>query len=722
MTGSRDGKTEARLQGEFSAEAQELVEALSRTLLDADAAIKQGRAPLAETVNEAFRAIHTLKGLSSLFGRQDLSELSHVMEEALDGVRLGRIEFEVSVLDRFFETVDLLVRASGGEPPSRQELQEGLMRLKALMVPSQPAHVMTDALEQLSLGPELLSSLTEYEEHRLRSSLERGSRLYLVHGSFDLSSIDEELEQLRDKLKAFGEVITCLPSDEPAGEDRIGLDLMLATEAPRGEVMELVAGLGKKAEELGRPGTLTPIPQDEASGPSNGILGRSHGGFGPPEPPVDAGPLVGSIAPGDKTPVPSGRAAGLVARETAREGTTVLGQTVRVDIGRLDRLMNTVGELALVRNELRDLGRALSAGEAGPDLARLMSRQMRAFSRRLDELQRGILEVRMVPLSQVFDRLARVVRRLSRESDKQVGLYVSGGDTEIDKLIVEELSDPLMHILRNCIDHGVEDPITRTALGKPPEGMVALRAFPRGNHVVLEVEDDGAGIDPDLLLHQAIRRGFVTPEQGSEMGRRELLNLIFLPGFTTKEEAGPLSGRGVGMDVVKTNLSRLSGLIDIFSKPGQGTRFTLTLPITLAIIRALLVRVSDQIYAIPLSTVLEIFPIRPGQVTKLEGREVVSLRGVTLPLMRLEPVFGLASRAIPAMESEGREYVVVVGMAQHRVGIVVNLLVGQQDIVIKSLGKSLSGVPGIAGATELGGRRTVLVLDVAPLVEEVTAG
>jgi two-component system chemotaxis sensor kinase CheA len=252
--------------------------------------------------------------------------------------------------------------------------------------------------------------------------------------------------------------------------------------------------------------------------------------------------------------------------------------------------------------------------------------------------------------------------------------------------------------------------------------MVALRAFPRGNHVVIEIEDDGAGIDPEDILGQALARGFITPDAADEMTRREVLNLIFMPGFTTRREVGRISGRGVGMDVVKTNLAHLSGLIDVYSEPGKGTRFTLTLPITLAIIRALIVRLADQIYGIPLSTVLEIFPIRRAHVSTIEGREVVTLRGATLPLLRLEPIFGLEPLVQPAIEDSSHEYIVVVGMAQHRVGLVVNFLAGQQDIVIKSLGKSLSDVPGIAGATELGGRRTVLVLDIASLVDEFISG
>jgi len=690
-----DQNGDARLQGEFAAEAQEIIEAFSRALLDADASLKEGQAPLPETVNEAFRATHTLKGLSSLFGQGQVSGLAHNLEEILDGVRMGRLALSANVLDVLFDAVDLLgVLVTEPDAVDLLQLEGFERRLAGLLAPEPEPIDLGAALQRLNVNPELLGTLTEYEEHRLHENVQQGRQLFLVHGEFDVITIDAELEELRTRLKSLGEVITCLPSDDEAGEDRIGLDLMLATSVGGGEVRRVAESLGSRATELGQePGTSTPVPSAGSR-------------------PTDTAP----------TPTPQGRPAA-PSLESPRESLRSASQTVRVNIDKLDRLMNTVGELTLVRNELRELLKELQREAAvDPGLPRRFVREMRTFQRRLDEMQRGILEVRMVPLSQVFEKLARVVRRLSREFEKQISFYVSGGETEIDKLIVEELSDPLMHIIRNSIDHGVEDPITRAAAGKPSEGMVALRAFPRGNHVVIEVEDDGAGIDPDLILHKAIERGFLTPEAAVEMTRREILNLIFLPGFTTRNEVGEISGRGVGMDVVKHNLANLSGLIDVHSELGLGTRFTLTLPITLAIIRSLIVAISDQTYAIPLSTVLEIFPIRRAHVSTIEGREVVTLRGATLPLLRLEPVFGLAPRIVPADEEAGREYIVVVGMAQHRVGLVVNELAGQQDIVIKSLGKSLSGVPGIAGATELGGRRTVLVLDIASLVDEFTSG
>jgi two-component system chemotaxis sensor kinase CheA len=272
-----------------------------------------------------------------------------------------------------------------------------------------------------------------------------------------------------------------------------------------------------------------------------------------------------------------------------------------------------------------------------------------------------------------------------------------------------------MHIIRNAIDHGIELPPKRVAAGKPEAGTIALGAHQRGNHVVIEIEDDGGGLNDEAILRKAIERGMVDRAQAAEMGRREIHNLMFLPGVSTKDVADELSGRGVGMDVVKTNIAKLSGIIDVSSEPGCRTKFAITLPITLAIIQALVIRVAGRTYCVPLNSVLESLLTQTGEVRTVERREVITLRGVTLPLLRLAEVFRLPVGERPA---EGPLYVVVVGLAQHRLGLVVDELVGQRDIVIKPLGRMLSQIPGIAGATELGGQQTVLVLDVAALVEE----
>jgi two-component system chemotaxis sensor kinase CheA len=325
----------------------------------------------------------------------------------------------------------------------------------------------------------------------------------------------------------------------------------------------------------------------------------------------------------------------------------------------------------------------------------------------------------MVPLGQVFDRLARVVRQIGREMSKEIRLVITGSETEIDKLIVEELSDPLMHMIRNAIDHGIETSTRRAEVGKPPAGTIALNAYQKGNHVMIEVEDDGRGIDEQAVLDKAVRLGKLSAEDAQELSREEALALVFLPGVSTRETADDLSGRGVGMDIVKTNIGRLGGIIDVHSESGIGTKMTITLPITLAIVSALMVHIADQVFAIPLSTVSEALSLEAGMSRMLDGREVITLRGATLQLCRLDRVLTLERKKVP---SPRKSYVVVVSLSNRRLGIVVDHLVGQQDIVIKPLGRSLAAVRGFAGATELGDQRVGLVLDAAAIVDEAFTG
>jgi two-component system, chemotaxis family, sensor kinase CheA len=393
-----------------------------------------------------------------------------------------------------------------------------------------------------------------------------------------------------------------------------------------------------------------------------------------------------------------------------------VAKTVRVDIEKLDHLMNVVGELGIVKSAV---GRVLERMRARTDLRPLaaeLHRIHRAFERHLAGMQEGILDVRMVPLGQTFDRLARAVRQVAREHGKEVRLVVTGAETEIDKLIVEELTDPLLHIIRNAIDHGIERVETRRTLGKSDAGTLALNAYQKGSHVVIEVEDDGAGIDPEKILRQAVTKGLITEDQGREMSVAELRQLIFLPGFSTALEVTDLSGRGVGMDVVKTNIARLGGVVDVQSDIGIGTKMTLTLPITLAILSALVLRVRRQTFAIPLNVVQEALFLDERSVRHVEGREVITLRGQSLPLLRLHKFFSIGGEPLSS-----RAFVVVTALGQRRLGLVVDALEGQQDIITKPLGKSLHELRGFVGATDLGDQRVVLVLDAPAILEEVLA-
>jgi len=324
-----------------------------------------------------------------------------------------------------------------------------------------------------------------------------------------------------------------------------------------------------------------------------------------------------------------------------------------------------------------------------------------------------VIEVRMVPIGQIFTRLSQAVRKYAVEVGKDIELEMLGEDTELDKLVVEDVSDPLMHLIRNSIDHGIESVEERSRREKPPKGKILLNAFPKGNKVVITVEDDGGGIDLERVRKKAIEKGIIS--ESMDLSNRDIIDLIFLPGFSTKEQVSEVSGRGVGMDVVKKNVAKLSGVIEIDTSVGRGTKISITLPITLAIIRALIAKVSGETFAIPLSSVIETLMVAPERIDTVEKREVISLRGETLPLLRLDRVF-----LLPESAAGENVYVVVVGSAQRRLGFVVDKLAGQQEIVIKSMGDKLRNLPGLAGATELGDNEIVLVLDVESIIDEAT--
>ena len=400
--------------------------------------------------------------------------------------------------------------------------------------------------------------------------------------------------------------------------------------------------------------------------------------------------------------------------------------------------MNIVGELAIVRSAVSRMAERVRRDEdtSFRDLGNELTRLHRTFDRHLAQMQNGILEVRMVPLGQVFDKLARVVRQISREHDKQVNFVVTGAETEIDKLIVEELSDPLMHMIRNAIDHGIEDRDERMRVQKPAVGTIALNAFQKGNHVVIEVEDDGRGMDTSQILNVAMRRGMVNEAEARELGEKDILAFVFQPGFTTKEEATTLSGRGVGMDIVRTNIGRLGGVVDISSEVGIGTKMTITLPITLAIISVLMLEVAGRTFCMPLASVEEaiVFDESDGEdVRRARGHDPARRHAADRAPRQGVPARGPSRRDLGERRAKtpkiGRRtfggaatrYVVIAAVADRRVGFVVDRLIGQQDIVIKALGKSLKKVRGLAGATELGNQQVGLVLDAASLIDEVLA-
>ena len=718
--GGRESIDKAR--EEFFSEAQELVDGFGRDLLAIDELAKNGRSD-PELVNDVFRAVHTLKGLSGLFGATLMTGLSHELEDVLDDLRLGRLDMTTAVVDLLFRSAELYGQILAGERGDRTmpEAEMKALLLALGQVTQRSGAGGASPVAQYELDPGLLGVLTEYEEHRLRTNIQAGVSLFRLHVTFALSTIDSALDDLKAKARPHGEIITYLPTGSVGEGDVTDLEILMASHATTEVLNEALGAAHIRIEEVNRrvgmdsPATSMQSPPTMAKDfPLPVVWGDDRHSHHSSTPPPQAATGREQII---RTPPPP-------AANQRDMSLRSVSQTVRVDIRKLDNLMNIVGELAIVRTAIARLSERTRHRIGAKDFSTELHRLHRSFERHLATMQSGILEVRMVPLGQAFDKLARIVRQISREHDKEVHLVITGAETEIDKLIVEELSDPLMHMIRNAIDHGIETREERQNVGKPAVGTIALNAFQKGNQVVIEVEDDGRGMDPARLIQTAVRRGVLTAEQAVEMSPREILALVFIPGFSTKEEAGDISGRGVGMDVVKTNIAKLGGVVDISSEVGIGTKMTVTLPITLAIISVLSVEIGGRAFAIPLASVEEAIVFSERDVRVIEEREVMTQRGQTLPLCRLSRLFGIDA-AEPGVEraSDGRKhFVVIASVGSRRLGFVVERLVGQQDIVIKALGKSLANVRGFAGATELGDQRVGLVLDVASLIEEVLIG
>ena len=729
--GHRDTADKAR--EEFFSEAQELVDTLTRDLLALDRAKRQGQgAP--ELLNDVFRAVHTLKGLAALFGAITLAAVSHELENLLDDLRLDRVPLDDAALDLLFRAIEayghiLAHEKQRGDGAEREKAPAEIQELLAQLAShSTQRGASGEVLTQFAIDPAMLGVLTEYEEHRLRTSVENGLSLYRLHVVFPLSSIDESFDALKQTMRGHGEIITYLPADDTADDedagpisrsaDTIDLDVIIASAETEASLLALTLPPESKLYAIPRrgPGRGASNPPGVASRPPSVAASAPTPAPAPVEPVADV-PAAALLRPAAPTPRID------VARDLSLRS---VSQTVRVDIKKLDRLMNVVGELAIVRSAVQRLAERLREEPNGLQGANELVRIHRTFERRLVELQSGVLEARMVPLGQVFDKVARVVRQFSREHGKSVNFVVTGADTELDKLIVEELSDPLMHMVRNAIDHGIESKKDRLAKGKPETGTIALNAFQKGNQVVLEVEDDGTGIDGVELLRRARARGMVSEKEAQDLTEQEKLALVFLPGLTTRDRVTDLSGRGVGMDVVKTNISKLGGTVELRSEVHMGTKVVITLPVTLAILSVLTMEVAGYTYCMPLASMDEAIALDETQVHVVLGREVLTRRGVTLPLMRLPERFRAdterrvdAVLGPPASLPPDRSFVVVAGIGTKKIGFVVDRLFGQEDVVIKALGRSLAGSRGFAGATDLGDQRVALVLDVGAFVAEV---
>lgn len=689
MAGSGKSSAGSKAQREFVSEAEDLLERMRDDLAELAEAAEGGADPDPEMINRFFRSAHSLKGLSGLFGLESLSELAHHMEDLLDDLRMGRLTLRADGLALFDDSIEVVAQALAEIQTSeigqatRDKIAELLVRIENVGESEQTPEA---SLDDLTLPPSILRALTEYEEHRLRDNLRRGRGIYAVEVDFEISCFEEGLAELTVAIKEVGEILSTLPSPGKTPDSHIRFSLLTGTDL--------------MPEELAERLDLAPESVE------TGMLPRS----------------VAGVVPTSTESAPAGPEQGEVQQQQQKQEHQELSEpaslksisgTVRVDIRKLDELMNLVGELALHKGAIKRLADRLRTDAATTRAGDELGKIHRGLERKLQELQSGVLEVRMVPLRQVFDKLARVVRRLRLDLHKEVRFEVSGVDTELDKMIVEDLVDPLMHLVRNAFDHAIETSADRVRAGKDPEGTIRLEATQRGNDVVITLSDDGRGIDAERVHARAIELGLVA--RGEELSEREILHLIFHPGLSTRDQVTETSGRGVGMDVVRSNIASLGGMVDVESTPGRGTTLTITLPITLAIIQALIVGVGEQRFAVPLNSVRETLLVDASEIQRSEGTEILNLRGEALPLRRLASEFDLVGDS-----GEGKVYVAVLGMGDARMGLIVDRLHGQQDAVIKPIQGPVRHVHGIAGAAELGEQGAVLVLDVSAFVEDLS--
>jgi len=639
---------------EFISEAEDLLGESDRLILEIQDTFQTGLNP--DTINALFRSIHTLKGLSGLFGHQGIADLSHSLESLLDEIRLGKVNITEDVVKFLFNNIDVLKSLIEAVDSDKElDVSEHLKNIE-IFRNSLAGRAKSTDLKGL-IDESLLMVLSEYEEHRLKVNIEEGKGIYLAKAVFHLADFDKALEELTKIIKANGELISTLPTSSDVPPDSIGFNLMIGSSMPMEDLKEAI---GYGIESLIHPKIIQPAPLQQQ---------KTH--------------------------------------ETTLKSTTT---TVRVDIEKLDRILNTIGELTLAKGAVKRISEEMTEIYGHSAIVIDVRKISQTLERRLAELQEQVLEIRMVPIGQIFSRLAQVIRKYSREVGKPIELIMYGEDTEIDKYIAEEVIDPLMHLVRNAIDHGIESQEGRKERGKKESGTIILKASQRGNHVIIEVRDDGGGIDIQKVQEKAIEKGLL--EKGAHLDEKEIIDIIFTPGFSTKEVVSEVSGRGVGMDVVKEKLSSIGGFAEVSTERYKGTTTALTIPITLAIIKALIVRVGGMRFGIPLTSISETLVIMRDDIRTVEGREVYNLRGELLPLTNIGKVF-----ALPDNGSE-KFFTVVAGSGSRKHGLVVDELFGQYEIVIKSLGEYFAGIRGFAGAAEIGKHEVILVIDVDALMDE----
>ena len=657
-------KTQAKALKDFVVEAEEILDGLAEDLDAARDQFESSGKVRPDRLNKIFREMHSLKGLASMFNLEGITALSHDLESLLDKVRLGKVkpspDFFALLGDSRHALRGMVSEAGQGQPLS--EVQPLLRRIAGaqgpLPEPERPA-------AGLLLDEATLKSLTEYEEHRLQENVEEENQIFSIQVGFDFADFDTRLRALSERLSESGEVISTLPVVDPSLPAGIHFRLIFGTRLSQERVEALL---------------------------------------------TDVGGTVRDLLPRAQEPKASEETADAAAEgpESEAEEMRGLSNTVKVDIEKLDGVMGLVGELNLVRASLERIAGRMESVEGQRELSTDLFKQVRSMEKKLGDLQRAIIDIRLVPIGQIFTKLNRTARRLARQAGKEVSVQLYGGETELDKMMMDELVSPLIHIIRNAIDHGLEPPEDRLAAKKSAEGTLAISAYQKGNSIVIEVTDDGRGLQWEKIRQAAVRKGLLDPK--AEVTPEECMEIIFKPGFSSAEEVTEVSGRGVGLDAVRTAIQSMKGSIALWSEPGRGTTFQITLPITLAIIQSLIVGCCGQSFAIPISSVLETFRTEEAQVQRVDQQEIFNLRGTTLPLLRLEERFNLQR---PQGTKRDRLFVVVARRGEKAAGIVVDDLLGEQETVVHPIGQKLGRIPGVAGATEVGENQVILVIDTA---------
>jgi len=683
----------------FLEEATEQINILEQNILLLE------QSPSQETLNEIFRAAHTLKGSSRAMGFTAMGDLTHAMEDVLDALRKGELSVTTDMVNRLFEALDTLkamheqIAESGISDIACDDLVQNLRAiLSGSSLPDTPAREHKQ--------PEGGLTLQEHQREAAWTAIDNGLSVYRFTVRLAEDTLMKSVRALM-VLQAIdangGAVIASHPDEEALDNEQFDLafELLVATDKPVDSLREVLLQISEVRDV-----EVTPW-QEDASHSQGRKAANAEASPAEEKSQRPPQPVTSPVSTGD-------------AEKTASRAPAT-SQTIRVDVARLDTLLNLVGELVIDRTRVAQLGREFEARFQHDELVDSLLEAAGHIGRITDELQEHIMKARMLPIEHVFNRFPRMIRDLAQKFGKEVRLVMEGQETELDRSVIEIISDPLIHMLRNSVDHGIEPPDERESLGKPRQGTIRLSARHEENYILIEIEDDGKGIDPAHLREVAVRKGVLTHDAAERLSDREALSLIFAPGFSTAQEVTEISGRGVGMDIVRSNIQRVGGIVDVDSTPGKGTRFSIRLPLTLAIIRALLVRAAGQVYAIPLSTVLETLKIHPDMVQFASRRPVIVLRGRTLPLVSLQAYFDSDRSEASFCRSEEPMFVVVVGLGEKQIGLVVSHLIGEQEVVIKSLSRHLGEISGISGATILGDGRVALILEVADLFDNVSA-